>query len=81
MTYTMPFEPQHPIVLHPRGHPCLAMIEGDFIPKGAKQFSRSSQEKDLGYKNYLVLLIWEQSVLVVLVENKMGEIGGGLGGT
>jgi hypothetical protein len=64
----MPFEQQHPIVLHSCGCPCSAVIERDFIPKGIEQFGRSSQEKDLGYKSYLVLLIWEQLVLVVLVE-------------
>jgi hypothetical protein len=64
----MPFEQQHPIVLHSCGHPCLAVIEGDFIPKGVEQFGCSSQEKDLGYESYLVLLIWEQLVLVVPIE-------------
>jgi hypothetical protein len=42
----MPFEPQHPIVLHPWGCPCLVVIKGGFVPKGVEQFGRSSQVKD-----------------------------------
>jgi len=30
------FEPQHPIILHPLGYPCLIVAKGDFVPKGAK---------------------------------------------
>ncbi len=36
MTYTMPFEPQHLVVLHPWGRPCSAVIKGDFIFKGVE---------------------------------------------
>jgi hypothetical protein len=38
------------------------MIEGDFVPKGVKQFGHSSQDLNLEYKKYLVL-----------VEKKKGE--------
>jgi hypothetical protein len=41
------------------------MIKGDFVSKDIEQFSHSSQENNLGYKKYLVLLIWEQLVLVI----------------
>jgi hypothetical protein len=49
------------------------MIEGDFVPKGIEQFSCSSQDLDLEYKKYSMLLFREQLVLVVLVEKKKGE--------
>jgi hypothetical protein len=59
MAYKLPFEPYYLVVFHPWGCPCSMVIEGDFIPKGVEQFSHSSQEKDLGYKRYSMLLIWE----------------------
>jgi hypothetical protein len=49
------------------------MIEMDFIPKGVKWFDRSSQVLDFEYKKYSMLFIWEQLVLVVLVEKRKGE--------
>jgi len=49
------------------------MIEGDFVPKGVEQFGSSSQDLDLEYKKYLVLLIRKQLVLVVPIENRKGE--------
>jgi hypothetical protein len=69
----IPSKPQHPIVLHPWGCSCSIVIEGDFVHKGAEQFSHSPQGLDLEYKKYLVLLFWEQLILVVLVEKKKGE--------
>jgi hypothetical protein len=45
----MSFEPQHPTMLYPWGCPCSTMIEGDFVPKGAKQFGHSSQDLDCEY--------------------------------
>ncbi len=36
MVYKMPFQPQHPIVFHPWGCPCLMVIEMDFVPKGVE---------------------------------------------
>jgi hypothetical protein len=51
----------------------MMMIEGDFVPKGIKQFGRSSQDLDFEYKKYSVLLIWEQPVLVVPIEKRKGE--------
>ncbi len=59
----MPSEPQDPW-----GCSCSIMIEGDFVPKGVKQFGRSSQDLDLEYKKYLVL-----------VEKKKGGVRGTLG--
>jgi hypothetical protein len=44
MACKMPFVPQQPIVLHPWGCPCLVVIKGDFVPKGAEQFVCSSQD-------------------------------------
>jgi hypothetical protein len=32
------------------------MIEGDFVPKGAKQFGHSSQDLDLEYNKYSMLV-------------------------
>jgi hypothetical protein len=49
------------------------MIEGDFVPKGTEQFGCSSQDLNLEYKKDSVLLIWEQPVLVVLIEKRKGE--------
>jgi hypothetical protein len=49
------------------------VIEGDFVPKDAKQFDRSSQDPNLKYKKYSILLIREQLVLVVQVEKTKGE--------
>ncbi len=72
MACKMPFDPQHPTILHPWGS-CLAVIKGDFVPKCVEQFNRSSQDIDLEYKKYLVLLIGKQSILVVLIEKKKGE--------
>jgi hypothetical protein len=46
------------------------MIEGGFVPKGVEQFGWWSQKKDFRYDNYLVLLIWEELVLVALVEKR-----------
>jgi hypothetical protein len=69
----MPFEPQNRTVFHPWGCACSIVIEGDFVPTGIKQFGHSSQEKDLGYEMYSVLLIWEQMTLVVPIEKKGGE--------
>ncbi len=37
--------------------PCSAVIEGDFVFKGLEQSNHSSQEKDLEYDKYYVLLI------------------------
>jgi hypothetical protein len=34
----IPFESQHPIVFHPWAHPCLMLIEGEFVCKGVEQF-------------------------------------------
>jgi hypothetical protein len=48
------------------------VIEGDFVPKGVEQFGRSSQDLDLEYNKYSILLFWEQLVLVVLVEKRKG---------
>jgi hypothetical protein len=45
------------------------VIERDFVPKGIEQFGCSSQDLDLEYKKYSVLLIWE----VVPIENRKGE--------
>jgi hypothetical protein len=59
--------------MHPRGCPCLVAIEGDFIPKGIKQFDCSSQDLDIEYKKYSVLLIQEQQVLVVHAKKRKGE--------
>jgi hypothetical protein len=36
-------------MLHPLGCPCSTMIEGDFVPKGAKQFDHSSQDPNREY--------------------------------
>jgi hypothetical protein len=47
--------------------------EGGFVPKGVEQFGCSSQMKDLEYEKYSVFLIWEQLVLVVVVEKRKGE--------
>ncbi len=66
----MPLERQNRIALHPSGCACSIVIEGDFVPNGTKQFDHSSQEKDLGYKMYSMLLIWEQTTLVVPIEKK-----------
>jgi hypothetical protein len=49
------------------------VIKRDFVLKGIEQFGRSSQDLNLEYKKYLVLLFWKQMVLVVPVEKKMGE--------
>ncbi len=49
------------------------VIEGDFVPKGTKQFDCSSQDFNLEYKKYPILLIWEQPILVVPIEKKNGE--------
>ncbi len=70
MASYMPFEPQHPTILHSWVCSCSTMIKGDFVPKGTEQFDCSSQDPNFEYKKYLVLFIWEQLVLVVLVENK-----------
>ncbi len=43
----MPFEPQHPTMLHLWGCLCSMVIEGDFVPKGIEQFSCSSQDPNL----------------------------------
>ncbi len=48
-------------------------IKGNFVPKGAKQFSHSSQDLDLEYNTYSVLLFQEQPVLVGPIEKKKGE--------
>jgi len=81
MAYKMPFEPQHPTILHPWGCPCSLMIERTLCPKGVEQFGHSSQEKDLGYERYLVLLVQEQPILVVLVKKKGGVTKANLGRT
>jgi hypothetical protein len=47
MVSKMPFKPQYPIILHSWGYSCSKVIEGDFVPKGAKQFNRSSQDPNL----------------------------------
>ncbi len=73
MAYKMPSEPHYPISLHPRDCPCFVVIESDFVPKGIEQFSHSSQDLELEYKKYLVLLIQEQLVLVVPIEKRKGE--------
>jgi hypothetical protein len=49
------------------------MIEGEFVPKGAKWFDHSSQDPNLEYKKYSMLFILEQLVLVVILEKKKGE--------
>ncbi len=49
------------------------VIEGDFVPKGVEQFGHSSQDLDLEYNKYLVLLLQEQPILVVLVEKRKGK--------
>jgi hypothetical protein len=49
------------------------VIEGDFVPKGVQQFGHSSQDPNLEYKKYFVLLLWEQSISVILVEKRKGE--------
>jgi hypothetical protein len=72
-TYKMPLEPQNRIVFHPWGCACSIVIEGDFVANGTKQFDHSSQEKDLGYEMYSVLLIQEQTTMVVPIEKKRGE--------
>ncbi len=69
----MPSEPQHPNVMHPWGCLCSTLIEGDFVPKGVEQIGHSSQDLNLEYKKYLVLLLWEQLILVVPIEKKKGE--------
>jgi hypothetical protein len=69
----MPSEPHYPTSLHPRDYPCFAVIESDFVLKGIEQFGHSSQDLDLEYKKYLVLLIQEQLVLVILIEKRKGE--------
>lgn len=69
----MPSKPHYPTSLHPRDCPCFVVIESDFVPKGIEQFGHSSQDLDLEYKKYLVLLIQEQLVLVVSIEKRKGE--------
>jgi hypothetical protein len=49
------------------------VIEEDFVPKGVEEFNCSSQDLDLEYKKYSMLLFQEQLVLVVLVEERKGE--------
>ncbi len=49
MAHKMSSEPQHPTMLRPWGCLCLIVIEGDFVPKGAKQFGCSSQDLDREY--------------------------------
>jgi hypothetical protein len=49
------------------------VIERDFVLKGLEQFGCSSQDPNLEYKKYLVLLFQEQPVLVVSVEKREGE--------
>jgi hypothetical protein len=43
-------------MLHPWGPPCSIVIEGDFVPKGVEQFGHSSQDPNLEYEKYSVLL-------------------------
>jgi len=69
----LPFEPQQPTVLHPWGCPRSMVIKGDFVRKGVKQFGHSSQDPNLEYKTYSMLLFQEQSVLVVPIEKRKGE--------
>ncbi len=69
----MPFKPQHPIVLHPWGCPCSTMIKEEFVPSGIEQFDHSSQDPNLEYKKYSILLFKEQLVLVVAIEKRKGE--------
>ncbi len=52
MASKMPSKPQHPTILDPWGCPCSMVIEKDFVPKGAEQFDRSSQDPNLEYKKY-----------------------------
>jgi hypothetical protein len=73
MACKMSSKPQHPIFLHPWGCSCLAMIKGDFVPKGVEQFGRSSQDIDFEYKKYSVLLIGKRPIFMVLVEKRKGE--------
>ncbi len=73
MECKMPFEPGHPIILHPWGCPYLAVIEGHFVPKGVEQFGYSSKDLDIEYNKYSVLLIREQLISVVQVEKRKGE--------
>jgi hypothetical protein len=73
MASKTPFEPQHPTMLHPWDCSSSTVIERDFIPKGLEQFGCSSQDPNLEYKKYLVLLFREQPVLVVPVEKREGE--------
>ncbi len=49
------------------------MIKGNFVPKGVKQFNHSSQDPDLEYNKYSMLLFLEQPVLVVPIEKKTRE--------
>jgi hypothetical protein len=63
MANNMSFKPQHPIVLHPWGCFYSMVIERDFVPKGVEQFGHSSQDPDLEYTKYSVLLFREQRVL------------------
>ncbi len=49
------------------------MIEGDFIHKGV---GHSSQDQDLEYKKYLMLLFQEQLALVVPIEKRKGGVKG-----
>jgi hypothetical protein len=76
MACKMPFELGNPTILHPWGCPCLVVIEGHFVPKSVEQFGYSSQDLDLEYKKYLMLLIQKQLILVVQVEKrkKKGEL-------
>ncbi len=59
MASKMPSKPQHPIVLHPWGCPCLTVIKGEFVPKGFEQFDHSLQDPNLEYKKYSMLLFRE----------------------
>jgi hypothetical protein len=49
------------------------MIKKDFVPKGVEQLDCSSQDIDLEYKKYSILLIGKQLILVVLILKRKGE--------
>jgi hypothetical protein len=73
MASKMPSEPQHPTVLHPWGCPRSMVIKGDFVRKGVEQFGHPSQDPNLEYKTYSMLLFQKQSILVVPIEKRKGE--------
>jgi hypothetical protein len=73
MASKMSSKPQHPTVLHSWDCLCSMMIKGNFVPKGVKQFNHSSQDPDLEYNKYSMLLFLEQPVLVVPIEKKTRE--------